>query len=381
MSIYTPLGMPPAVANAMARIERSLPQAGEVVVRVGQRVEPEDVIARAFLSAPPQIINVARALGIPPFRVEGAMIRERGNKVAQGEPLARASRLGGRTCVASVGGIIADVDSETGYVTINPDPEQFELRANVRGIVMEVQPYLGVIIETPAAQVYGVWGIGNERSGVLQLLVTDPSEAILPDKIDARSAYSILIGGSTIGAVALRRAVQQQVRGVIVGSIDETELRTFLGWSDQPSWQTGSGTWQFPDPQRVGDPGLTLIVTEGFGHRPMSEPVFELLTTLDRQEALIEGATRLRSPQRRPRIVAPFTRSGGAQIEPPRPPLRPGAQVRLVDIDHLGAVGTVRAVSSQPSALPSGIRTRTIEVMLEDGSTLFVPRTALEVLV
>lgn len=380
MSIYTPQGTPPAIANAMARIERTLPQAGEVIVRVGQRVEPEDVVARALLSAPPQIINVARALGISPQRVESAMIRERGNKVAQGEVLARASRLGGRTCLASVGGVIADVDSETGYVTVVPDPQPFELRANVRGIVMDTQPYRGVVIEAPAAQIYGVWGVGEERSGVLQLLVTDPSEPISPDQIDARSAYAILIGGSSISAVALRRAVQQQVRGVIVGGIDERELRTFLGWSGQPSWQIGGAGWQLPDPQRVGDPGLTLVVTEGFGSRPMSAPIFELLTTLDRQEALIEGLTRLRSPQRRPRIVAPLARSGVGQLEPPRPALQPGVSVRLVAPDHLGLVGVVRTLPSQPRPLGSGVRARGVEVALEDGTTLLVPRTAVEVL-
>lgn len=380
MSLYIPEGTPPVISGAVARIERRLPHPGEVAVRVGSRVEPEDIIARAFLPAPPQIINVARSLAIPASQVERAMRREVSNKVAQGEVLARSSRLGGRTCLAPVSGMITAVDNETGYITIAPDPVGFELVANVRGVVMEVQPYEAVVIETPAAQVYGVFGLGDERNGVLRLLVTDPTEIVTPEQIDARSAYAILICGAGISAAALRRAVQEQVRGVIVGGIDERELRAFLGWAGQHEWQTGVHSWRVPNEQRTPDPGLTLLVTEGFGTRPMSAPIFDLLSAQDRQEALIEGHTQLRSSLKRPRVVIPLARSAGAQIEPPRPQLRPGAQVRLLDWDHMGQLAHVRSLPTVPHRIDSGVRVAAVELVQEDGTTLWLPRTAVEVI-
>jgi len=84
MSLYVPTGTPPLIASAMARIERRLPHPGDVLVRAGQRVEPEEAIARAYLPGTPQVVNLARALMIAPALVERAMIREVGNKVAQG---------------------------------------------------------------------------------------------------------------------------------------------------------------------------------------------------------------------------------------------------------------------------------------------------------
>jgi len=370
------------IGSALAQIERRLPSAGEVLVRQGQRVEPEEVIASAYLPGTPQVVNLARALTIAPALVERAMVREVGNKVAQGELLARSSRLGGRTCLSPVSGKIESVDTETGYVTISPDPTKYEMQATVRGLVMEVMPGLGVRIETPAAQVYGVFGFGAERSGVLRLLVTDASEPIRPEMIDARSAYAIIIGGNGITAAALRRAAQEQVRGVIVGGIDESELRTFLGWSSAARWRAGLGTWQLPA-SPAGQPGydLTLVVTEGFGERAMAQPLFELLAQHDRQEALIEGATRLRAPMQRPRVVIPLsTRTAGVQIEPPRPALRPGATVRLLDDPHLGQIGQVRAVSSIPRRLPSRVRAPLVDLILEDGTALQIPRADVEVL-
>lgn len=381
MSLYVPTGAPPLLPSAVARIERRLPAAGEVLVRQGQRVEPEEVVAKAFLPGAPIIVNLARALSIAPALVERAMVREVGNKINQGEVLARSSRIAGRTCLSPVSGKIVAVDTETGYVTISPDPTTYELQATVRGLVMEIIPNTGVVIETPAAQVYGVFGIGAERSGVLQLLVTDPSEPIEPDKITAKSAYAIIIGGSGINAAALRRAAKEQVRGVIVGSIDEAELRAFLGWATVDGWRTGVGGWSFPHPPSDPPLGLTLVITEGFGSQPMATPLFELLASHDRQEALIEGGTRLRAPMQRPRVVIPLSsRTAGVQIEPPRPVIRSGATVRLLDSAHLGQIGQVRSVSAAPRRLASQVRTAAVDVALEDGTLLQLPRTDVEVL-
>jgi hypothetical protein len=380
MSLYIPEGTPPVVPNAMARIERRLPHPGEVLVRQGSRVEPEDVVARALTPEPAQIINVARALGIPPGQVYRAMTREVHNKVNAGQVLARSSRFLGRSCVAPVGGLIADLDHETGYVTIAPDPVEYTLQATVRGIVMEIMPYEGVVIETPAAQVYGAFGVGEERSGVLRLLAINPDDVVRPEQIDARSAYAILICGASISAAALRRAVAEQVRGVIVGGIDERELREFLGWQGPQSWQVGPQSQAWPDPRHSAAPGLTIIVTEGFGARPMSQPIFELLSAQDRQEALIEGQTRLRRPLRRPRVVIPLTSRGTVGVEAQRPQLRAGARVRLLNHTHLGQVGQVRTLPAAPRVVGSGARVAAVEVVTSEGEPIWLPRSCVEVL-
>jgi hypothetical protein len=380
MALYIPEGTPPVVPNALARIERRLPYPGEILVRQGSRVEPEDMIGRALVPATPQIINVARALGIPPGEVYRSMRREVANKVEAGQVLARTGGILGRNCLAPVSGMIVDIDSETGYVTIAPDPVEHVLQANVRGVVMEILGYEGVVIETPAAQAYGAFGIGEERSGVLRLLALNPDEVVRPEQIDAKSAYAIIICGAAISAAALRRAVKEQVRGVIVGGIDEHELRDFLGWAATGGWEVGGHTWQWPDPRHAPDPKLTLVVTEGFGVRPMARPLFDLLSAQDRQEALIEGHTRLRRPLRRPRVVVPLTRSSAASIDPPRPQLRPGATVRLLTADQLGEVATVRAMPTFPRRVASGVQTLAVEVVRADGGTLWLPRTCVEVL-
>lgn len=378
MALYTPSGTAPIVAGALARIERRLPVKGEVLVRAGQRVEPEDVVARAFVLGTPQIVNVARALGIVPAQVERVMRREVGNKVTQGEALARSGLM--RACPAPVSGIITAVDKETGYITITPDPAKFELQAMVRGIVMDIIPYIGVQIETPAAQAHGIFGFGGSQSGVLRLIVTDPSEPLLPEMIDARSAYAIIIGGSSVNAAALRRAVQEQVRGMIVGSIAEQELRAFFSWPSLSQWNLGRSQWHLPTADQQA-PSFTLVVTEGFGDKPMARPIFDLLSDHDRKEALIEGTTALRGPHIRPRVVIPLSvRNANIQINAPQTMLRPGTHVRLLDAEHLGQTGIVRSVSYTPRRLASNVRTATVDVQIDEGGTVVLPHTSVDVL-
>jgi hypothetical protein len=360
----------------MARVERILPYPGEVLVREGGRVEPEDIVARAYVPAPPRILNVAQVLAVPATRIARLVHYEIGSRVEEGEELARS---GWRSCTAPVAGEVAAVDTTTGYVTIAPEPETCDLQAALRGIAMQIQPYRGVTIETPATQIYGVFGLGSERSGVLRLLVTDATEVITADYINVRSAYSVIIGGAGITAEALRRAVDEQVRGVVVGSIDERELRDFLQSPGRALWQTGHGGWQFPQPRQVPDPGLTLLVTEGFGSQPMSQALFDVLSARDRQEALIEGATTLRQTQQRPRLIVPTARGSGT-MELPRPQIAPGIHVRLLNAAYLGQVAVVRSVSSVAIRIESGVRTPAVEVSVEGAEPFWVPRTAVEVL-
>lgn len=382
MSLYIPQDTPPVVPHSMAQIERMLPHPGEVLVREGARVESDDIVARAFIPSSPQVINVAQVLAIPPSLVEEAMLFEVGNRVNRGEELAQGNFMGGgQTCKAPVSGIIGAVDTETGYVTISPDPKEFTMASNIRGIVMEVRPYEGVVIETLAAQVFGVFGFGEERSGILQLFVTDPDEVVTHEhQIDARSAYTILIAGAGITAAALQKAVNFQVRGIVVGGIDERELRAFLRWKSKNDWHVGTKGWRVPNPNTTPDPGLTLVVTEGFGVRPMSQAVFDLLSARDRQEVLIDGTTQLRNPLRRPRLVISLTRSAEIQLDAPQPELRPEAIVRLLDMSHLGQMATVRSIPSHPIRLDCGVRVSAVEVVQEEGVPFFVPRTAVEVL-
>src|SRR5207302_7676230 len=124
-----------------------------------------------------------------------------------------------------------------------------------------------------------------------QVAVTEAGEELVPGQISARHAYAIVLGGGTTTAATLLRAVEHKARAVIVGSIPEAELRSFLGFQDGlRGWTLGRTDWTFPPPSLAGRaavPPLTIVVVEGFGRAPMAAKAWELLAAHDGEEVAV----------------------------------------------------------------------------------------------
>lgn len=368
MPSHFPDGLPPVVPATVAQIHRRLPARGEISARVGSRVEPDDQIGQAQISPPAVFLDAAMALDVEPQDVPRRVRRKIGERVTPQQPIAKR---GSRKLIAPAAGTISAIDGETGFVVITRDPTSITMTAAVRGYVADIEPGRSALIETPAAVIQGAFGIGGEQFGVLRLLVTDRHDPITPDLIDARSAYAIIIGGAGITAEALRKAQQEQVRGVIVGSIDQAEIKAFLGDQMPRDWYAYGHT----DLLRAVTP--TVLVTEGFGSHSMAEPLFDLLTRYDRQEAFLDGTTTIWPAARRPRLVVPLPRLQGGQAAATPSDLEVGAIVRCVDERHLGAIGRVTALMSL-GRLPCGVRTATATVQISETQQIVLPQTALE---
>jgi hypothetical protein len=370
MPSHFPDGLPAVLSATVAQIQRRLPARGEISARVGSRVEPDDAIGQALQVPPAQFIDVAGALGIEPQDVPRRIRKRIGERVMAQQPIAKR---GSRKAIAPATGTISAIDGETGFVVLAPEPATTTISAGVRGYVADADPGRGATIETAAAVVQGVFGIGGEQFGVLRLLVTDRGDMITPEMINAQSAYAIIIGGAGITAEALRKAQQEQVRGVIVGGIDQAEVRDFLGDAMPPDW------YSYGHSDALATITPTVLVTEGFGARPMAEPLFDLLTRYDRQEAFLDGATTLWPPLRRPRVVIPLPRLQSGQSTVTHQELQIGSIVRCVDERHLGAVGRVTALAPL-SRLASGVRTATATVQISESEQIILPQTALEII-
>lgn len=362
-----PDGLPAVLPATVAHLERRLPAPGEIMVRMDSRVEPDDLIGQCSVPGEPVLIDVAGTLGIEPREMMRRMRRRPGDRVVFRDLLARRR---GRSLLAPVTGTVTAVDEATGFAVLTPDPIPASVSATLRGTVIAVQSQRAVTIATPAAVVQGAVGFGGEQWGVLRLLVTDPADQITPEMIDARSAFSILLGGAGITIEALRKAQREQVKGIVVGSIDADVLRAFWGDRLRLSWS---------DLLRIGtalplfDDGPTIFITEGFGTRPMSRSAFNLLTQSDRQEVHLDGTTRLSTPQRRPRLIIPLSQASPAMPHP----VEVGSRVRVLDEAHLGALGRVETLRER-GRLASGVRMSTFVVVLDGGTRLELPAAAIE---
>ncbi len=79
--------------------ERRLPLLGDVLAKVGDKVNADDVVARTELPGNVASINVANKLGIEPEDVETVMIKKAGDAVERGEKIAQNGVRVGRAVV------------------------------------------------------------------------------------------------------------------------------------------------------------------------------------------------------------------------------------------------------------------------------------------
>ena len=112
------------------RAHRHLPIDGDVLVRVGDRVQAQDVVARTELPGNVFPINLANLLALSPGDVRGAVVRQEGEQVQVGEVLARTKGVFGMfksEYAAKVAGRLESISSVTGQVIVRGDPIPVEV--------------------------------------------------------------------------------------------------------------------------------------------------------------------------------------------------------------------------------------------------------------
>ncbi len=335
--------------------ERVLPVPGEVLVNVGDQVDPTQVVARTNLLGDFHIVPAARLLGIPISQLERHLRIKPGDEVQQGQTIAALRGLLGRSVKSPINGVITA--SGSGRILIEAQPTRFELRAYIDGTVSDVLRNYGVTIETMGAIVQGVWGAGRESFGVLKCIVKSPDQVLQARAIDSSCHGTILIGGARLDETVIERAQELQVRGIVTGGLSPEMLPLMKGLL-------------FP-----------IVVTEGIGESPMSEPIFRLLATNEGREASLSGQIQPRWGIMRPEIIIPLP----AGTVPPaqaqvRPPLAVGTQVRVVRAPFMGAVGAIVALPAHARRIETGARVRGAEVDLNRAAPVFVPLANLEIL-
>ena len=358
------------------RVRRTLPVTGTVRVGVGERVAAETVVAETFLEGDVFPIKVAGMLGANPSELVGLMLKKIGDTVQVGDALARSKGIFGMMkteAKSTAAGILESVSESTGMVIIRGAKTPVQVRAYVAGKVVEVIPGEGVVVETDALFVQGIFGVGGETWGPLVVAAKAHSEDLQEKHIEPSMKGAVVVGGARMTAGGIRRAREVGVAALICGGIDDADLRDVLGY-DLGVAVTGS--------EKIG---ITLLVTEGFGDIAMAKRTFQLLLAHAGKMASVNGATQIRAGVMRPEIAVPLdappSGASGAEVftgGATAGVLDIGTAVRIIRDPHFGLLGTVSALPEQPAVLGSGSKARVLEVALESGQRVTVPRANVE---
>ncbi len=355
------------------RVRRQLPIPGEVLVKVGDTVKDRDIVARTFMPGEITPVNVANLLALPPADVPECMLKTQGERIEVGEPLARTKGIFGlfkNTCKSKVAGTVETISAVTGQIMIRGEPEPVQVGAHLSGRVIEVLPREGVVIEADVTFVQGIFGIGGERYGRIVMACSSHDQELTADLIKPVMKDCVIVGGARMTDAAIERARAIGAAAVVSGGMDDEDLRDFLGY-DLGVAITGSE-----------DVGISLIITEGFGEIAMARRTFSLLASREGADASVNGATQIRAGVMRPEILIPVkdakTRASEDGIADGQ--LTLGRPVRIIRDPYFGLIGTVAELPPEPRALESGSKARVLEVKLDSGESVVIPRANVELI-
>ncbi len=359
--------------KTIVRKERKLPLKGNVLVKVGDEVEPDTIVAKTELPGDVQTINLAGKLGIMPDEVKDFILKKEGDPVEKDEVIAETKGLFGRflkTQIKSpVKGTIETISPITGQLIIREPPIPVQIDAYIKGKIVEVIENEGVIVETVATFVQGIFGIGGETKGVIRRIVDKPSDPVTPDVIDDSLKGAIGIGGSIVTKETLDKAVKVGMSALVVGGIDDMDLKKFLGYE--------IGVAITGNEQK----GITLIITEGFGKMNMSNKAFKLLTDSEGKHASVNGATQIRAGVMRPEVIIPLEGETGEDIEIKEARgLEVGDLVRIIRAPYFGYIGKVVELPPELQKIETEAKVRVLVVETDNGERITLPRANVEII-
>ncbi len=338
---------PVIVDDAAFEIGRFLRFPGEIVVQVGDRVEPSSPIGNASAGAGRTItLHLARELGVGADTVKRYLTKPIGSHFEAGESVARA-RKGLRTVTADTteAGRLSEVNEIAGTATIIPVAGTQALESLVYGEISNVVNGKGVIVRAGGSRVRGAIAMGADNSGPIKTAVDRHDRELTPDGVTQDLRGTLVLGGMTVGAAAIRKLADVGARGVIVGSITESDVRRVAasGGTERPAqafWQSWATNGPLaPD---LDQTGFTIFVTDGFGRKPMASAIFSFISEREGQTASVLIPGRERPFPSYPYLC--FTSVGATHVNQ-FAPISPadGVVARLTDPQHLGTVVTCRS--------------------------------------
>lgn len=347
MEFYTSM----TKVRMLTRIRRArlLPRLGEVVVPIGQEVNPVHVLARATDVTSYQILRAANLLGIPDKDLGEYLLVKEGDLLKRGTPLMRKPGLFGRAKVyrSPVEGVLLQV--RDGCLVMEKTGGLIELRAMMSGRVSSIVPGRGAMLETVATQIEGIWDSGKEGFGRLSIATESNDIELDPNNIGRAGHGSVIVAGKITQLDSLEALEELNVRGLIVGGLPSQLYQK-------------ASTFPFP-----------IIVTDGIGQQVMSQPIFDLLRQSEGRQASILSSSEKPRKQRSEIIIPLPTTHNIDQLKSSQSTITVGSQVRVWRMADDGATGRVARVYVHPRKTKVGALLPGADVEFSTGNIQFIP--------
>lgn len=332
----------------------------QVLVKVGDIVRPETVLASGWQKSGFRTFNLAEMFGLKPEKTSNLLKKTIGSRVYQGDVLAQYSEWRGfkkKVFRSPMNGIITDYNSKATQLNLQYLPKEVKVPSGVYGKVGGVVPGRHINVVTKVNIVNNMLGFGVDRGGSL-IEVGYPDIPIQSDHIMPVHGGKVLFGGTSITLDAMYKALSLGVKGIITGGIHYQDYLRLIGSRG-----------------RFEDIGVSLLVTEGYGNQPIFKDVYELLVKAANRHVFISvKESALVIPIAQDQVTKDdlegddYSRKSGLNRYGV---IEDGQRVRLLTEQYFGEYGKVKSTSngSAEVELVSGtvtVRIQNLEIIHED---------------
>ena len=332
---------------------RRTPVKGSVLVRKGQTVHANDIVAEANLYPRHLLLNVSRALGVSSNVAEENIVLRQGQQIVKGDIIAGPIGLTRRVMRSPQDGRV--ILTGNGQVLLDVSSSMVQIKAGIPGKVVDLIPEYGAVIETTGALVQAVWGNGKIDYGLMRSILKSPNHEVTPDQLDVTMRGAVVLAGCCKNVEVLNSTMELPLRGLILSSLTPGLVKIA---------------------QHIQVP---IIVLEGFGFRPFNHRTYNLLVSSDQREVAINAEPAQRTTGTKPELVIPLPSTESIEYPTEAGIFKPGQFVRIICAPHAGKAGEIIGMKGQAS-FPSGLQLPAAEVHLEEGKQILIPLANLEVI-
>lgn len=326
---------------------RRLPVSGRVLVKNGEPVHPQDVIAEALIPGNVLMLDIARGLGLPPEEVKTCLMREAGEELKEGDVIAQCEGAFPRLVRAPVEGVLLDIHK--GEAALATGHSKIELHAGMIGEVEVVIAGYGATLSARGSLLQGMWGNGKMGEGVIVVPESPLETPIRASSLRKLESGQMMAGGVCLHAEVLTACESAGISGLILGAL-------------APELVPMAAALPFP-----------VIVLQGFGALLPDPNILECLQDRSGDTAAINAQAVDIFKGERPEVIIPHDTETPSPALGFREGLKVGQRVRVMSGTAMGQSGTLIELTDTTTPLESGLASIAALVQLTSGETVSVP--------
>ncbi len=332
---------------------RMLPVNGSVIVRKGQKVNENDIIAEASLPAHHVLIDVVQAFGLADPKLAATYIkRAAGETLDHHDIIAETGGMFSRIIRTPKPGKIITV--RDGLVVIETEAKSISLKALYPGFVFDILQDRGVVIETSGAVIQAAWANGLTGVGPLICKTDSRSDELVFSSLEVTARGAVIAGGTCSKPDVLTQAAQLPVAGLILGTMPASMIEVAKA---QP----------YP-----------ILLIDGFGNTGMDSTSWKLLFSLVNKEVILNGETTGGLIPTKPEVMvsAPVDEQNSASAKM----FTSGQTVRVHTAPNLGQTGRIEKILPGTVTLANGLKVAAASIIMDNNERKTIPVANLDVI-